>query len=110
MSKDANYNRMINSKEWLTLRNKKLGRNPLCQDCMSDGYYVPATEVHHITPVESAANLREMESLMFSYDNLRSLCHNCHAATHMQMKSHSKEAIKENTRKSIERFKKKFFE
>lgn len=110
MSKDINYRRMINSGRWLRLRKQKLSSNPLCQDCQAEGRYVSATEVHHVRPCESARSVKEMEGLMFEYNNLRSLCHDCHVATHKRLASHSKASMIENVKANVKRFVSKYFE
>lgn len=108
MSKDRNYTRMIQSKPWKELRTDKMRNNPLCEDCYENGIIEPAKEVHHITPVESALSLDEMERLMFSYDNLRALCHSCHTEAHKAMRSHSREEVRRNTDRKNERFKSRY--
>ena len=108
MSKDFNYKRMINSMRWLKLRKKKIQANPLCEDCKESGLITPATEVHHVIPCESAKTITAMEGLMFDYNNLRSLCHDCHVLIHKAMKSHSREAMQANVKTSNERFVNRF--
>lgn len=108
MSKDANYNRMIQSRRWLELRRWKISQDPLCQDCMEKNLVTPAEEVHHIVPVESATSIQEMERLMFNPNNLASLCRECHKLRHQLMRSHSKERVKENRERNVERFKKRY--
>lgn len=110
MSKDANYKRMINSVRWLKLRKQKLSNNPLCQDCQEEGRLVSATEVHHVRPCETAKSVREMEGLMFDYNNLRSLCYDCHVITHKRLASHSKKNMIENVKRSVERFKSRYLD
>jgi 5-methylcytosine-specific restriction protein A len=108
MSKDKNYTRMIQSSQWKELRIDKMKNNPLCEDCYENEIIEPATEVHHVIPVESALSLDEMKRLMFSYDNLRALCHSCHIEAHKAMKSHSREEVRRNTDRKNERFKSRF--
>lgn len=110
MSKDINYRRMINSMRWLKLRKQKLSSNPLCQDCFENGRATAATEVHHVKPCESARSVSEMEGLMFDYNNLRSLCHDCHVMTHKKLASHSKASMLENVKNSVNRFVSRYFE
>lgn len=110
MSKDYNYNKMIQSRDWLILRKKKIGNSPFCEECCSKGIITPVSEVHHVVPVESGSNVEDMRRLMFDYNNLKSLCHECHTNIHAMMHSHSKEYIKERSRKDAERFAKKYFE
>lgn len=109
MSKDYNYKQMIQSVRWQRLRKEKIKMNPLCQDCLEAGIYTPAQEVHHITPCETARSVRQMEELMFSLGNLRSLCHECHVLTHRRLASHSKDAQRRNTDERNKRFMDKFF-
>lgn len=109
MSKDANYNRLIQAKRWKELRKRKLTDNPLCEDCMAAGLIEPATEVHHVQPAENARSVEEMAMLMYDYNNLKSLCHACHQLEHVKLKSRSKESVKENAARNTERFKKRFF-
>lgn len=110
MSKDVNYRRMINSGRWQMLRKQKLSSNPLCQDCQEEGKVIAASEVHHVIPCEKAKSVREMEQLMFDYNNLRSLCHDCHVLTHKRMASHTKKSMIENVRSSVKRFVSRYFE
>ena len=110
MSKDVNYRRMIGSMRWLRLRKEKLKLNPLCQDCLESGIYTQAQEIHHVVPCESAKTIRQMEELMFSIGNLRSLCHECHVLVHKKLASHSKDAQRRNTDERNKRFMDKFFE
>jgi 5-methylcytosine-specific restriction endonuclease McrA len=104
MSRNPYYIKMISSKEWKRLRLMKLRNNPLCEQCKSNGVVVPATEVHHIIPVESVVSESQMCALMFQYNNLMSLCHACHSDIHRRMFSHSKEAVKANQRRVTESF------
>ena len=110
MSKDINYKRMINSGRWLRLRKQKLSSNPLCQDCQLEGRLTAATEVHHVKPCETAKSVREMEGLMFDYNNLRSLCHDCHVITHKRLASHSKQSMIENVKANVKRFVARYLE
>lgn len=79
------YYKLIRSNRWQLLRREKLRKNLYCEVCGA-----PAVEVHHITPVESVANVRQMELLMFDIQNLQSLCHRCHVKAHVQLHSKSK--------------------
>ncbi|WP_390844831.1 HNH endonuclease signature motif containing protein [Anatilimnocola floriformis] len=51
----------------------KLANNPLCEDCEEQGITRPASEVHHI--VKPNGN----PELMYSLNNLKSLCKSCHS-------------------------------
>jgi 5-methylcytosine-specific restriction protein A len=57
--------------EWRRIRSAYISINPLCEDCKTNGRYVPAEEVHHIKPIaEGGSN---------DWQNLRSLCKSCHS-------------------------------
>jgi 5-methylcytosine-specific restriction protein A len=60
-------------KRWEKVRALKLRRDPLCEDCKSEGRYIPAKEVHHIIKVSDRPDLRLV------LDNLMSLCTRHHA-------------------------------
>lgn len=108
MSRNHEYVRLINSRRWRELRALKLHADPLCEECRRQGRLVPATEVHHIIPVETASSPDGMRSLMFQYANLRSLCHVCHAEAHRLLHSHSKASVKENNHRAAQRFREKY--
>ena len=52
MAKDKDYVQLIHTERWLRLRRDKLTASPLCERCQQAGLLTPATEVHHVTPVE----------------------------------------------------------
>lgn len=108
MSKNADYNRMIQSPKWKVLRKKKINAFPICEDCNERGVVEPATEVHHIVPVEAASSVDGMEYLMFDVNNLRSLCHECHKNAHIRLASKKKENIRKNNKRATERFQKRY--
>ena len=106
--KDSRYYRMIQSWQWRELRSIYLTEHPLCEICKSHGLYVSATEIHHKTPCETALTDIEMQRLMFSLDNLQSLCHACHQAEHRRLNSHSRVEIQRRNAARTERFATKF--
>lgn len=108
MSRNPIYIKLINSKKWKELRNRKLQEHPICEVCENQGKSTLAIEVHHRIPVESGASKSRMEALMFNYSNLMSICHACHVEIHRRMFSHSKEAVKANNQRSTQRFINKF--
>lgn len=72
--RDPKYVRFYNSKEWRALSLKKLqDDNYKCVKC---GKY--ASEVDHIKPIQTD----EGWSLRYDYDNLQSLCFDCHNKKH----------------------------
>ena len=104
MAKDANYIKLINTARWRRLRIKKLQEQPLCECCKDKDKITPATEVHHTTPVESVRTVEQMEILMFEYNNLMSVCHECHKDIHAAMFSHSKESVQKANERRTQRF------
>lgn len=108
MSRNPIYIKLINSACWKKLRMQKLKANPVCEECAKRDVSTLATEVHHVTPVESVAGVAAMERLMFNWTNLQSLCHACHADIHKRAFSHSKEAIQDNNKRATNRFAEKF--
>ena len=62
--------------QWTKLRDLKLMRDPLCEDCASLGHVTVATIVHHANPIsEGGAVLPPLNELV-------SLCAACHAKRH----------------------------
>lgn len=106
MSRNKDYQRLLNSRRWQELRAIKLKRNPLCEMCLQDGYITGAVDVHHIQPVESARNggIKEMEMLCFSLDNLMSLCIPCHIKVHKEARSHTLEGHRQREDDRLKRW------
>lgn len=75
---------IYNSREWKDLRILKLRANPLCEKCEAEGYVKSAHCVHHKHPIEDSHSVQEMKHWAFMWDNLQSLCDECHAAIHKQ--------------------------
>ena len=97
--KTRDYYRLLHSRRWKALRREKLMRNLYCEVCGN-----PATEVHHIRPVETMPNLQQMELAMFDMQNLQSICHKCHVKAHRDMHSKSKATNLERRRIELEAF------
>ena len=85
MAKDKDYQQLIHTERWLRLRKEKLTAQPLCERCQQQGLVTPATEVHHVTPVEDGLTLAAKRRLMYDPNNLRALCHACHVQTHVEL-------------------------
>ena len=56
---------------WRKTRALFLSKHPLCAHCLESGFYVPATEVHHIKPISEGRDDSE--------ENLMALCKSCHS-------------------------------
>jgi len=115
MSRAPRYQRLLNSPRWKNIRRAYLQQHPLCERCrregiaagvLPDGYITSAVDVHHKTPVESAKTEQEMERLAYNLDgnNLEALCIPCHIKTHQEMRSHTKEKVRENKARARRRF------
>ena len=104
MSRNKDYQRMLNSKQWRELRSWKLRQNPLCERCAAQGYVVAAVDCHHIRPVENFRTVSEMRDACFNPANIMSVCIPCHIELHKEMRSHTKEKVEENKKRALERF------
>ena len=102
-----NYVNIINSRKWQRLRNEYLGYHPLCEKCERDGIIKPATDVHHIKPIQSKTTIDDMIKLAFDANNLMALCSQCHHIIHLEMNSnsteHKKQIIQEDKEDSIKK-------
>lgn len=90
------YVKLMNSREWKELRVRKIQANPLCERCMAlHQWVVPAQCVHHVVPVESGRTDAECRELAFRFNNLQSLCFNCHHEIHKADGYHKKDVVLE---------------
>lgn len=109
MAKDKDYQRLIHTDRWLRLRRDKLTTTPLCERCQQQGIVTPATEVHHVTPVEDGLSLAEKRRLMYDPHNLRALCHDCHVQTHIELGRCGRVATKRRNQAQVAAVVEKFF-
>ena len=86
MSRDRNYQRLLNSKRWQEVKRVVWQRtNGLCEECKRQGIVRAGVDCHHIVPVETATTPQELERLCFDVNNVRLLCIACHSAIHKGM-------------------------
>lgn len=105
MSRDPRYQRLLNSKRWKLLRAEVFRRaNGLCELCKAEGFITAGVDVHHIRPVEQAKTVQEMERLAYNPANCQLLCVACHIKVHQDMRTHTKEKVKENKARARRRF------
>lgn len=80
------------SKQWFKLRKAKLMDSPLCEVCSKAGRTTGAEHVHHIRSPFKVPDNGERASLFYDYDNLMSICSECHGKHHRleQIKAVSK--------------------
>lgn len=69
------------NKKWKDLRKAKLMKNPLCEMCLQKGKTTPAIDVHHKDSFLNYEGNRRLE-VAYNYDNLLSVCKECHAELH----------------------------
>lgn len=106
MSKNEKYDKLIKCYTWIKVRNVKVKINPLCEVCGNI-----ATEVHHIKPLLDYRNNEQlMKELAYEWDNLQSLCHECHKKSHFELnKNKTKMNNTQINKEKTEDFFKKFF-
>ena len=109
MSRDPRYQKLLNSKRWQMVKAIVWKRaNGCCEMCMKEGIVTGSLtkqlDCHHIVPVESGRTVQEMERLAYDVSNIRLLCVDCHIKTHQEMRSHTKEKVKENKERARRRF------
>ena len=105
MSRDPRYQRLLNDKRWKMLRAEVFRRaNGLCERCKAEGFITAGVDVHHIRPVEQAKSVQEMERLAYNPANCQLLCIECHIKVHQEMRTHTKEKVRENKARARQRF------
>ena len=70
--RDQEMREFYNSTAWRRLRELKLKRNPVCEECYRRGRISKAAIADHVLPA------REYPSRRLDIDNLQSLCRGCH--------------------------------
>lgn len=78
---------VYNTARWKRLRLVKLRDNPLCEVCEKKGITKMADDVHHIQSFMSVDDPEARKALAFDYDNLMSLCDECHSEIHKRKRS-----------------------
>ena len=71
---------------WRKMRDTYLKSHPICEDCLAKGKVTPATDVHHIRSPFKGGEINW--SLLLDYDNLMSLCKECHGNRHAAQQGH----------------------
>ena len=80
--RDNKWQKYYGTKEWHNLRQTKLYEQPLCERCLELGKVTPAHSVHHMCVFGSCPTEEERWYWFLNYDNLISLCHECHQYIH----------------------------
>lgn len=78
--------KIYQSERWRKLRAWKIMNNPLCEICLKEEKTVLAEDVHHIVSFMSTDDETQRNHLAYDYDNLMSLCKQCHQLIHNKIK------------------------
>ncbi|WP_294481876.1 HNH endonuclease signature motif containing protein [uncultured Bacteroides sp.] len=79
---DAERRKVYNTERWRRLRAWKFACNPLCEMCLKDDKVVPAEDIHHVVSFMSTDDPAQRNFLAYDFDNLMSLCKQCHQRVH----------------------------
>ena len=72
---------------WQRVRKAYFMEHPLCERCLAEGRTKETEEIHHIIPLKTCnGDLNYLLQLAFDYDNLMSVCCQCHELTHQELK------------------------
>ena len=80
--RDNKWQKYYGTKEWHNLRQTKLPPPPPRERCLLHDRVRPATECHHKKVFGSFPTEEERWYWFLNYDNLISLCHECHQYIH----------------------------
>ena len=67
------FNDMYNTRQWLTLRQIQLSKNPICAGCQAEGIITPAKVVDHLFPWS------QISKEAFFINRFQSLCQTHHS-------------------------------
>lgn len=79
---NAERRKIYQSQRWRMLRLAKLADTPLCEMCERKGIVKPAIDVHHVVSFMSTDDQVHRKALAYDYDNLMSVCKECHQYIH----------------------------
>lgn len=82
-----------NQTSWRKLRTTYLKQHPLCEECLKTGKVTPASSVHHIKTPFSKGEVNQF--LLLDYNNLESVCHECHSIIHTKENNSSYKTVEE---------------
>jgi len=80
---NLNHIAVYNTTTWKALRIEKLKKDPLCEVCLKKGRVESARDVHHKKPISTGKTKADKQGLGFNFDNLQSLCTQCHKDAHL---------------------------
>ena len=109
MNRTSEYKKLINTRRWQYLRLQALSKtNYLCAVCLKNDITTPATEVHHIIPVQTGANWAQMKQLCYDPNNLLPVCKECHKNEHIKLNSYTIEETQKRNKNKTDHFIDKF--
>jgi 5-methylcytosine-specific restriction protein A len=76
------FKAVYNTNIWKNLRLEYLIHQPLCENCIEKGIVESAVEVHHKIPISQGKDILEKQTLGFDWNNLKSVCKECHKKEH----------------------------
>ncbi len=83
--------KMYRLKEWKNLRDYWMQQHPLCQMCQLKGIVKEGEHVHHmLSPFEEGISDLEAKLRLLSWQNLMTLCRECHNEMHGNVKKKKK--------------------
>lgn len=71
---------------WRKMRDTYLVSHPICERCLEKGKVTPATDIHHKRSPFKKGEINW--TLLLDYDNLMSLCKECHGELHANQQGH----------------------
>lgn len=77
---DSQY--YYDKKEWRKLRKQYYEEHPLCEECLKEGNYKPANDIHHKIHFMSGKTETQRIRLLLDYNNLMALCKYHHLQVH----------------------------
>ena len=77
---------IYNSKEWKKLRKAYYMAHPLCEHCLANDIVRPAVHVHHKDSFMKYDNYNTRMAVALDWNNLVSLCLECHEKEHNNVK------------------------
>lgn len=80
--KRGERHRIYDTERWRRLRDAKFADQPLCELCLREGRVRAADEIHHVVSFMSVPEGAGRTALAYDWDNLMSLCSECHRRVH----------------------------
>ena len=79
--------KIYQSAKWKKLRLAKLMADPLCELCLQNNKIVPAVDIHHKDSFLNYTGNKRLD-VAYNYNNLLSVCKECHSQLHLNVTTH----------------------